>query len=337
MPVSKKQLKRMIRFVAKLKENRYPNCASFTKDLKNADLNDNVNISCTGKTVQRDIKTLREEFKAPIEYDYDMKGYYLTHHGWDFPCPLFEEREMLASVIGARIAEDILPDPMKSEVRQAVDFQLTTNNPDFLDTAYMRSLVVSSGLKVNIAPLVFNEVFNAWKEHRTLKIVYSDITDKCSEREIEPHALVFMDSAWFVKSYCLLRSSPRSFALHRIKEAKMGNGLFDPDMEIINSVEKGKLFVYDQFDQLEILCDKRILNFIKEKPVHKEQMITINNDDSFTLRIPSMARHEAIQFVLYQLGEAVAVNPPEFRDEVIRKTAIIAEKHKGQGGVISDQ
>lgn len=327
MPVNKKQLKRMIKFVAMLKENRYPNCASFTKELKNADINDNINISCTSKTVQRDIKTLRDEFKAPIEYDYDLNGYYLTHHGWDFPCPLFEEREMLASVIGARIAEDILPDPMKSEVRQAVDFQLTTNNPDFLDTAYMRSLVVSSGLKVKIAPHVFNEVFNAWKEHRTLKIVYSDVADKCSEREIEPHALVFMDSAWFVKSFCLLRSYPRSFALHRIKEAVIGDGLFDPDMDIINSVEKGNLFVYDQFKDIEILCDKNILNFIKEKPVNENQEITINKDESFTLRIPSMARHEAIQFVLYQLGDAVALRPTEFKEEVSRTIAKIAAKH----------
>jgi predicted DNA-binding transcriptional regulator YafY len=328
MPVNKKQLKRMIKFVAMLKENRYPNCASFSNDLKNDDLYENINISCTAKTVQRDIKTLREEFQAPIEYDYDMKGYYLSHHGWDFPCPLFEEREMLASVIGAKIAEDILPDPMRSEIRQAVDFQLTTNNPDFLDTAYMRSLVVSSGLKVNIAPEVFNAVFNAWKEHRTLKIVYSDISDKCSEREIEPHALVFMDSAWFVKSFCLLRSSPRSFALHRIKKAVICDGQFDPDIEIINAVEKGGLFVYDQFENIEILCDNKILNFIKEKPVHKEQTITMNKNGSFTLMIPSMARHEAIQFVLYQIGDAIAISPKEFRKEVIQKTAIIAQKHK---------
>ncbi|MCK5844946.1 MAG: WYL domain-containing protein [Victivallales bacterium] len=329
MPVNKKQLKRMIKFVAMLKENRYPNCSSFAEELRRADIYDNVNISCTTKTIQRDIKTLREEFDAPVVFDHGMNGYRLTHHGWDFPCPLFEEREMLASVIGARIAEDILPEPMRSEVRQAVDFQLTTNNPDFLDTAYMNSLVVSSGLKVKIAPDVFNEVFNAWKDHRTVQIVYSDISDKTSEREIEPHALVFMDSAWFVKAFCLLRSSPRIFALHRILSAEVGEGRFDPDPDIVHSVEQGGLFVYDQFENLEILCDDGILNFIKEKPIHKEQSITLNDDGSFLLKIPSMARHEAVQFILYQSGDAIALAPAEFRDEVALKAAKLADEHGG--------
>ncbi|NOY74920.1 MAG: WYL domain-containing protein [Kiritimatiellaeota bacterium] len=328
MPVNKKQLKRMIKFVAMLKENRYPNCNSFVEELRREDIDGNVNISCTRKTIQRDIKTLRDEFDAPIEYDYDMKGYYLHHHGWDFPCPLFEEREMLASVIGARIAEDILPEPMRSEVRQAVDFQLTTNNPDFLDTAYMSSLVVSSGLKVNISPEVFNVLFDAWKERRTARIVYRDFSDKRSEREIEPHALVFMNSAWFVKAFCLSRSAPRAFAMHRVLEAELGDGRFDPDLGMVDSVGDGHLFVYEQFENIETRCDANILNFIKEKPVHKDQAITMNEDGSFTLRIPSMARHEAVQFVMYQLGDAEAIAPEEFRREVVLKTELITKKHK---------
>ena len=34
MPLSKKQLVRLIRLVAQLKENRYPNCARFSEEMR---------------------------------------------------------------------------------------------------------------------------------------------------------------------------------------------------------------------------------------------------------------------------------------------------------------
>ena len=310
-----------------LKENRYPNCSSFARLLKQEDLINNINISCTTKTVQRDIRVLREEFNAPIEYDPERKGYYLLHHGWDFPCPLFEEHEMLASVIGARIAEDILPDPLRSEIRQAVDFQLTTNNPDFLDTAFVKSLKVSSGLKVTIKPEVFISIFNAWKEQHTVNIIYSDVSDRKTRRELEPHALVFQDSAWFVRGYCLLRNEARTFAMHRIVKADISENCFDPDMEIINSIESNSIFTYDQYKDIEILCNKSIHNFIEAKPVHPDQRIEKHPDGTFSLYIPSMAQHEAIQFVLYQIGDAKAINPAPLVTKIAEISANIATNH----------
>jgi len=327
MPTNKKQLKRMIKFVAMLKENRYPNCNSFVNILRKEDFDNNVNISCTAKTVQRDIRTLREEFSAPIEYDSERRGYYLTHHGWDFPCPLFEEHEMLASVIGARIAEDILPEPLKSQIRQAVDFQLTTNNPDFLDTAFVKSLKVSSGLKVNIKPEVFITIFNAWKEQHTVNITYSDISDRQSDRELEPHALVFRDSAWFVRGYCLLRNEPRTFAMQRILKAEQTDNYFDPDLNIINSIEADSIFTYEQYKNIKILCSKKIHNFIEERPVHSNQKVEHHQDGTFTLFIPAMARHEAVQFVLYQMGDATALYPPELVAKIAKISANLADRH----------
>jgi len=45
MPVNKKQLQRLLRLVACLKENRYPNCTSFAQELCKADLTENRNLS----------------------------------------------------------------------------------------------------------------------------------------------------------------------------------------------------------------------------------------------------------------------------------------------------
>ena len=90
MNINKKQLYRLIKLIGKLKENRYPNCSSFAEELKEANIDDNLNISCSAKTVQRDIKLLKDYFNAPIEFNGEKNGFYLKHHGWRFTPPIAE-------------------------------------------------------------------------------------------------------------------------------------------------------------------------------------------------------------------------------------------------------
>ena len=327
MPTNKKQLQRLVKFVAMLKENRYPNCYSFVEELRKDDLYRNKNVVCTTKTIQRDILTLKNEFDAPIDYDYENKGYYLKSHGWDFLCPLFEEHEMLASVIGAKIAEDIMPEPLRSQVRNAVDFLLTNNNPDFLDTAYVKSLMISPGLRVNIDKDIFNTIFEAWKTHHTLDIEYLDSGNRKSKRRIDPHVLAFRDGAWFTIGYCHLREERRTFAVHRIAGAEMSNKVFRPSAEIIDSVEADGPFKYKNYQNVKLVCDKSILKSITEKPLHKKQKIEPMDKERFSLSIPVVPEYEIMLMVLNQAGLIKVVEPAALRKQVREVAQKILKAH----------
>ena len=140
MPLQKSQMHRLMRIAALLKENRYPNSETLVKEFRRIALEEDLEIDCGKKTILRDMKVLEEEFHCPLAFDRARNGYYLRHHGWDFIAPaLLDENEMLAAVIGARIAEEIFPAPLKNKIRNAVDYLLQNNNPDFLDTANMES------------------------------------------------------------------------------------------------------------------------------------------------------------------------------------------------------
>lgn len=84
MPVSKKQLLRFLRLIDLLKSESYPNCVSFARMMRQADVEENLNIACTAKTIYRDIRSLKNDFKAPIKFDAARNGYYLTDLAWDF-------------------------------------------------------------------------------------------------------------------------------------------------------------------------------------------------------------------------------------------------------------
>jgi predicted DNA-binding transcriptional regulator YafY len=328
MPVSKNQMLRLTRFVALLKENRYPNCFNFSHQLKRMEQDRGVKVHCSIKTIQRDIKTLKEEFACPLGYDYFRKGYYLLHHGWNFSCPaVLSEHEMMASVLGARIAEEIFPEPLKSEIRSAVDFQLSANNPDFLDKAFVSSLTLIPGLKISIEPEIFMNVFQAWQKHEAVYITYEDTSGKRSERLVEPHALVYYDRSWYIKGFCLKRDQRRTFAIHRICKAEKSGKYFDPDDKIIKKITADSFLDYDRIENVKILCHISLKSFLSAKPLHSEQKIIKTDDQHLTVHVPSVPEPEIIHWVLYQAGLAKILEPEFLKNAVKTKAEKIFRNH----------
>lgn len=333
MPTNKKQLKRLVMLVAELKENRYPNSITFSDRMRKLDLERNLNLACTAKTIQRDILTLREEFGAPIAYCNQNSGYYLTHHGWDFQCPVLEEREMITGILGARLAEQIFPSPIKDDVRHATDRLLTGNNPDFLDTAMIQSLIVASGLKVPIQAAVFKVVFDGWQLRQAIRVGYRSVAGTVTDRTIEPHALVFQDSAWFIKAHCLLRDELRTFAVHRIQRAELLDKHFEPDPELLRQVRDGMLFDYTRASNIRIRCQATLLPYVSEKSLHSGQKIERHPDGTFTLAIPSAIEHDVVAWVLAQAGAATLLAPRSLRTLLVKISGEIHRNHRDDKGM----
>ena len=197
MPIGKKQLQRLIRLIAQLKENRYPNCATFAAAMRQADIEENLNLACTPKTVYRDIQLLKTDFGAPIRFDRAHNGYCLTRRDWTFACPqTYGDSEMLAAVLGARVAEYIFPEPMQKQIRAAVDYLLAHSNPTFLDTAQIDSLVVIPANRSRIDAAVFMPLFRAWQSQELCRIEYVSSKGEKTIRDFELHALIFFEGVW---------------------------------------------------------------------------------------------------------------------------------------------
>lgn len=316
MPVSKKQLKRMILFLGEVKTNSYPNSFSFSKKLRKMDLKENQNINCTPRTVQRDIQALKEDFKAPLKYDHERKGYYLDNPYWEFNSPILSDNKILAMVLGARLAENIFPEPLRSQIEFATAEQLTTNANELLETAYLDSLMVCSSRTVNINPEIFETVFNAWKNNEALDIEYSSAQDFKSERRIDPHILAFQDGAWFIKAFCHKKQKHWIFAIHRIISAEKTGKHFEPDKKLNEKTREEGLFLLKRLENVVLRCDNRIINYARDYRFHPEQTIKQNDDDTFDLHIPFAAEDELIRWIMWQAGQAEVLKPKSFRKTI---------------------
>jgi predicted DNA-binding transcriptional regulator YafY len=313
--------------VADIKQNNYPNSASFAEKLRNIDIDENQNIACTAKTIQRDIKILKEEYNAPIEFDPEQHGYYLKHHGWNFQCPVFEEHDLVAAILGAKLAEDVFPNPLKQEIRDATDNLLTENNPELLDTAIINALVVATGLKVTIDPDVFQIVFEGWTQRKAIEICYRNAKGTVTERTIEPHVLVYQEYSWFIKGYCLLRNEVRTFAVHRIESAELTDLHFDRNPDIVKVVREGLLFSYKKTKNIKIKCEPALAPYVIDQPLHGHQKIDRHEDGSFIVTLPEATEYDIISWVLAQAGRAVLLAPKTLKTRIAKTAADIAKKH----------
>ncbi|HBM14906.1 MAG TPA: hypothetical protein DD381_00930 [Lentisphaeria bacterium] len=313
MIINKKQLYRLIRLASAIKQNKYPNCSSFAEEMKKCDM------ECSTKTVQRDFYLLKNYYNAPIEFDFAMNGYYLKHHGWEFNAPLYNESELLSSVLGAKIAEDIMPEPLKSQIKDSVDQILSANNPDFLDTATINTFIASSGVEVKIDPKVFGIIFSGWKNHNSVKIVYEALHGKESSRSIDPYVITYYNSAWYVKTYCHLRNDIRVFAIHRIRKASPENKTFEVPKEVLKGTIVGQPFNYQNVKDIELWCSNEIAGYIIERADANSQEYAYNDDGSINLIIKSAPKHTLTRWILSE-GSNIKVLKPESLIKEIKST-----------------
>ena len=318
MPLSKKQLQRLIRLVVQLNENRYPNCSSFAAAMRKADLEENLNLSCTPKTIFRDIQTLKNDFGAPIRFDSIKNGYYLTRDDWVFSAPqIYEDPEMLAAVIGARVSEHIFPSPMREQVRSSVDQLLAHHNPDFLSRTQIDSLIVIPANKTDIKPEIFMPLFKAWQERRRCRIEYEDSRGQTSGREFEPHALVFFEGIWYAKGYCHKRMESRSLVLARMRTVEVLQQTFIQQKAIVESANEDEIFGSDTLIEAVVLCDPTLAKIVPARPLHPEQQIIMLESGECELHISAIPRYRLITWIMHQCGRASILSPASLQGEII--------------------
>lgn len=318
MPINKKQLVRLIKFVAELKQNAYPNSKSFAKILRKTDIQENLNISCNPRTIQRDINVLIQDFRAPIKFDHDLNGYYLTNHYWEFQCPLFCDNMILTSILAVRLAEDIVPQPLKSMMREAIDTQLTTNNSEFLDEAFINSLIVASATKAVVQPDIFKIVFDGWRNRNAIEINYRKTDGSIQQRLFEPHIIAFHKGIWYTKGFIRPENEERVYAMQRIVSAALSTGCFEIDKNLLKAVEKNGLFNYPKLKNVKLLCDHAIAFYLYEHQEAKHLKIETLDNGDLIVTMPPAVEHDLIRWILGEAGRIKVLEPDFLRKKILQ-------------------
>ena len=182
-------------------------------------------LEVSTRTIYRDICDLKAS-GVPIEGETGV-GYVLKA-GFDLPPLMFTRDEIVALVVGARLAqawagaataraaqdalqkiETVLPDAERARLKaieiHAFDFMMTERDRDR-----------------------FDQIEQAIESRRVQRIRYRDQAGADSEREIWPLGLWFWGKVWTLVTWCELRADFRVFRLDRIAACEPCQRTFEP-------------------------------------------------------------------------------------------------------------
>ena len=325
------KMTRLMKLVAMLRKNSYPNHRKLQRVLQLLD--ETRTFSISQKTIQRDVQYLRDVYHAPIAYDNGKRGYYLTNHAWKFEVPQLDEEEMRAVTLGARLAETIMPEPVASQIQNAAE-TLLCDNPSGLDANATLIALVAQGARIPVKPAIFREVFEAWQTRRGLAVKYRrGMSGEEVEYVLEPQVLSFYDGLWYVKAVIVSRNdvmvperTVRTLALNRIQSAALYPGRFEPDLRLIKEVNEGGLFNFPTIDEVVLRFTDYAIPYAREN--YEPELIEEQPDGSLLVTIYDAIDFKIVNLVLNEGGAVQVVSPPELAQKVIEQAERVIEVNR---------
>ena len=316
MDKKSEQLLRKLKFIAEAKMNNYPNAGDFARKLSQYEGEDGEPFGCSARTIARDIKDLIEVHKAPLEYDAANRGYYLRDPDWEFLVPVFEEDFISMTLLGTRLATDILPAPLNQDVDNAIAQTMATNSSEFFDSAMIESLLCASGIKTSIDPEIFKMVFDAWRKKQVVRLTYRNPKGEVAEHTFEPHIIAFHRGIWYVKGYKYGTKEIRLYAIQRITALNGGIDCFETDKKLLEDTRKKGLFNYEKVSGIKLHCDASIAFYIYEQQKKFKSKIERQDDDSLIVTLNPTIEHEVIRWVLAEAGRIQVLEPKSLRKKI---------------------
>ena len=310
------QLLRQLKIVAEMKKGNFPNTQSLSKIFEKFEGDDGEPMGCSSRTILRDIQHLQLEYGAPIEYDSTNRGYFLRNTSWEFKCPVFEEDFVSMAILGTRLAEDIVPEPIKTDIDNAITQTLANNSSEFFDAAMIDSILCASGVKASIDETIFKTVFDAWRRKRMLTLQYRDPKGNVSENNFEPHVIVFHNGIWYIKGYTYNTKELRIYACQRITAATRNPQGFETDKKLIEETRRNGVFNYPKIPGIKLHCDASIAFYIHEQQHHFKSKIETQEDGSIILTLNPTVEHEVMRWILGEAGRIQVLEPQSLREKV---------------------
>ena len=327
MSVQSRQALRLMKFVAEMRKNNYPNAGSFARLLRRADEEESIPCTCSTRTVMRDIETLKNEYNAPIEYDAVNRGYFLLNPGWELNVPIMNDDVLSMSMLSTRLASDFLPEPIKGKANSAMENALAGNSSKFFDDAMIESILCATGIKSAVDPEVFKKVFDAWRMHQVVKLTYHKPNEPESARCFEPHILAFRNGIWYAKGYEHGTKDVKVYAIQRVSGVSFAGDTFVSDKKLIEDTRKNGLFVYPRISGIRLRCDASIAFYLREHQHVKQFKVEPQTDGSLIITLKPAFEHEVIRWVLGESGKVEVLEPAELRSKVAAAGKLIWERN----------
>lgn len=185
------------------------------------DLADRLEVS--ERTIYRDIQAMIAQ-GVPIEGEAGVG--YVMRAGFDLPPLMFNEVEIEALVLGARIVES-QADPELADAASSVISKVEAVVPEPLRDYMARTALLAPANRIMV-PITLDiaALRRALREHLKVRFDYTDGIGEATSRTVRPLSLAYFGPVWLLAAWCELREDFRVFRLDRIADFQMTSDQF---------------------------------------------------------------------------------------------------------------
>jgi predicted DNA-binding transcriptional regulator YafY len=283
-------------------------------------------------TINRDLRLLRSVGKIRKV----RKAGYVLEELCFLPTKL-HPREAVALAVAAQSLESQSAAPLAQAARSGLRKVCRLQPPG------VKALLGSLDQRVSVAPRagrapdarenLLDELTEAVLLCRTVQISYvADHTDELTTRRVDPYALHFGGSAWYVTGYCHLREAVRTFNVGRVRDLRV---LEEPPFQrrdgfdLAKHLETGwRVWVEEgEHDRVRLRFQPDLADYIERTRWHPKQKTTRNPDGSVDFEVELAGLTEVTSWVL-SFGSLVEVlEPPKLRARVRREAESMARQY----------
>ncbi len=254
---------------------------------------DCLEIGFSKRTLQRDIRDIRNVFGIDIEFSRSNKGYFISQdesENMNFQ-RMMEAFDMFNSL---NLAQDLTP-----------YIHLEKRRPQGTENLYGLLHAIKNKFKITFSYKKF------WE-------------DVAIQRNVEPYALKEFKNRWYLLANDLIDNHLKSFGLDRLTNLEITNKSFELPKDF--SIEESYRYCFGIINPFENNPHEIILSFepiqgkyIKTLPLHETQTVIVDNENELRIRLNICVTFDFIMELL-SFGDTMKVIKPEsLIDEV--KTA----------------
>jgi len=251
---------------------------------------DNLQIGFSKRTLQRDIKEIRNVFGIDIEYSKSQKGYFISQNeneNMNFQ-RMMEAFDMFNSL---NLAQDLTP-----------FIHLEKRRPQGTDNLYGLLHAIKNRLQIKFTYQKF------WEE-------------ELSQRVVEPYALKEFKNRWYIMAKDSKDNNIKSFALDRLTNLEITNQTYQyPDNY---SIEQSYRFCFGIISPNDEEPQDIILSFdpfqgkyIKTLPLHDTQQVLVDNDEEMKIKLKLCLTHDLLMELLSFGDNMKVIEPKSLADKI---------------------
>jgi len=181
-------------------------------------------LEVSERTIYRDISDMVSQ-GVPIEGEAGVG--YILRPGFDLPPLMFNENEVEALLLGARIVQSWADPELATAAAAAID-KVSAVSPEALRQQFdLVRLWAPAEHGRQVITIDQAALRHAIRDQRKIRFVYQDLRDSATERIARPLIMAFYGPVWLLAAWCETRDDFRVFRIDRMSDLAVLDATFE--------------------------------------------------------------------------------------------------------------